>query len=931
MSPRKQTQASHGGVGSPGSQPISNQSTGTTERGRQRLAGWRRWVFPLAAAVFVPALLLTGVELALRAARYGYPPDFFVPIARDAYTTNQRYGWRFFPRAVARTPVVTRLTAEKGSDTYRVFVLGGSAAMGTPDPAFGFARILEVMLRESYPDRRFEVVNAAMTAIDSHVVLDIAKACARHAPDLFVVYLGNNEVVGPHGPGTVFGGFSPNLSLVRLGMWVRTLRIGQALAATITPRQAGPDQWRGLEMFLDRQLAADDPRLETVYRHLRRNLRDLAEVARRSGARLLLSTIATNLETNPPFASRHRRDLTDSERATWRAHVDGGAASAAAGRHAAAVAAFQEAMRLDDQVAELHYRLARVYQADGRADQARRHFVRARDLDGLRFRADTTINEIIREVAEETGTSGVLFVDAEQALARPTAHSEDVGGSELFYEHVHLRFPGSYRLARAVFDKVHDHLQGSTDTPAVAPPPSPRRSAELLALTDWDRHQSAFAIYQTAKRPPFTNQLDHDARQRARRQATQTLNALSRQGLERVERIHRDALLRAPGDLFLTEKLAYLLEERGAWAEAAALWRDLSERVPGVLAWDIQLGFALLEQGQSDAALAQMRRVVESWPRSALASVNLGRVFEQRGQIDAADQAFRRALDLNPSHELARLKLGALLAQNGRLDQANTHYREALRIVPESAEAHFGLGTVLERQHELAEAESAYAQAVRVDPDLVKARNNLGYVLQQQGRHAEAIEAYRAAAQVDPLYTLAHFNLADALLAQGDVEGAVEAYRTGLAVSPDNQAARVNLAAALQLLGRSSGAATQYRLVLARQADATRALHGLAWILATADDPALRDAREAVRLAEEANRLSGGKTPEVLEALAVAYARAGDTDKAVQTTARAIELARAEGKEALVARLTRRAADAAPARRRADRKPATSPPGATRR
>jgi len=41
--------------------------------------------------------------------------------------------------------------------------------------------------------------------------LEIAKDCAHHQADLFILYLGNNEVVGPYGAGTVFTPLSSNL------------------------------------------------------------------------------------------------------------------------------------------------------------------------------------------------------------------------------------------------------------------------------------------------------------------------------------------------------------------------------------------------------------------------------------------------------------------------------------------------------------------------------------------------------------------------------------------------------------------------------------------------------------------------------------------------------------------------------------------------
>ena len=57
-------------------------------------------------------------------------------------------------------------------------MLGGSAAQGFPDPMYGIAPLLEAMLVDHYPEVRFEVINAAISAINSHVVLPIAVSVA---------------------------------------------------------------------------------------------------------------------------------------------------------------------------------------------------------------------------------------------------------------------------------------------------------------------------------------------------------------------------------------------------------------------------------------------------------------------------------------------------------------------------------------------------------------------------------------------------------------------------------------------------------------------------------------------------------------------------------------------------------------------------------
>src|SRR5262249_44821333 len=150
--------------------------------------------------------------------------------AQPVYVENLDFGRRFFSPGLARAPLPVVFEAEKPPRTCRIFVLGESAAMGFPAPSFSFARILEALLGARFPETRFEVVNTAMTAVDSHVVRQIARDCADHHPDLFVVYMGNNEVVGPFGASGVLGSFSPSLNLIRASLGIKETRTGQLLS-----------------------------------------------------------------------------------------------------------------------------------------------------------------------------------------------------------------------------------------------------------------------------------------------------------------------------------------------------------------------------------------------------------------------------------------------------------------------------------------------------------------------------------------------------------------------------------------------------------------------------------------------------------------------------------------------------------------------------
>src|SRR5271166_2422837 len=148
-----------------------------------RSVSWRRWLSISAVAVLVPVLLLAVVEIGLRVGGVGNPTGVMRPCTiqgRPAYCDNQYFAAPFFPPGMYRSPRPYVIPASKAPGTYRIFVLGESVAWGDPDPTYGFARYLEVMLRERFPQVKFEVVNASITAINSHVLLPMVKDLAQY-------------------------------------------------------------------------------------------------------------------------------------------------------------------------------------------------------------------------------------------------------------------------------------------------------------------------------------------------------------------------------------------------------------------------------------------------------------------------------------------------------------------------------------------------------------------------------------------------------------------------------------------------------------------------------------------------------------------------------------------------------------------------------
>jgi len=434
--------------------------------------------------VVLPCLCLGLVELILRIAGVGYPTAFFLSEqirGKPVFVENDRFGLQFFPPLLARSPSPLIMRAEKPNNGCRIFILGESAALGDPEPAFGFGRYLQVLLHDRFPQTDFEVICTAMTAINSHAIVPIARECAKYQGDIWVVYMGNNEFVGPFGPSTVFGSRVPPLSAIRLGLALKKTRLGQLLSQ-LGARQPNQKTWGGMKMFLDHQVAPNDSRKAKVYGYFRSNLETILGAARKAGAKVVLSTVAVNLEDCSPFASSHT-NLLETQKKAWQGCYDSGVYAQAAGDFSAAISNYQEAARSDVSFAELQFRWGQCALALTNPLAAKLHFQLARDFDSLPFRTDDQLNQVIREVGKEHSMEGVLLMDAEAALF--AGEAPGIPGKESFFEHVHLNFEGNYKIARVLAEQVTSLLPESLKKADIRNWPSFQQCVRGLALTDW--------------------------------------------------------------------------------------------------------------------------------------------------------------------------------------------------------------------------------------------------------------------------------------------------------------------------------------------------------------------------------------------------------------------------------------------------------------
>jgi tetratricopeptide (TPR) repeat protein len=752
----------------------------------------RRVFFRLLLAVAIPAAFFALLEGGLRVGGFGRDPRFFIPDeAAGMWRTNPRFTESFFPASFGLKPLNFRLPRQKPAGVKRVFVLGESAAMGVPEPAFALAPQLEAQLRARLPGVRVEVHNLGVTAINSHVVARIADEALEFEPDLLVVYLGNNEVVGPWGPGSAVTGGSPPRWLIRTALAVKSTRVGQLLEwlAAQVGGTGAPREWGGMEMFRDRLVPGDDPRLERVAAHFAANLGDILASARDRGVPVVLSTVAVNLRDCAPFASLPAAEegaawVREFEEAVWLAAVE---------RPAEAEAAFRRVLAAQPLHAETHFRLARLREAAGDPAGARRHYLEARQSDALRFRADERVNDLIRAAARP----GDGFVDAARALGAAGDSAATPAGSELFFEHVHLTWEGNQALARLLAAEAAVRLGAG---PAVAAP-SPDEIAASVGFTPLARLGQWRAMEELTARPPFTAQFDFgEYRGRLEREIAALERRLADPAARRAAAMAVDrARERDPDNPRLVFQAAHAWMQAGESARALRLNDHLATLVPPSPEQAVQRAYLLQELQRPNEAESLLLATVESDPHYLQAYALLARLWASTGRVELAGQRFGEWARARPANRIIGSTHAQLLAMAGDWYGAEREWARVLRFVPDDESV---LGPLVERLAEtnrLDEAVEHMRRAFAYNPRSFTNNARLVQVAEERGDREAAVRYMHALAASGPVNARLHLDLAARLQALGRPDEALAALHEARRVATQEGDAEAGREAAQRL------------------------------------------------------------------------------------------------------------------------------------
>ncbi len=411
-----------------------------------------------AIALCLPILLLLVVELLLRLFGYGHDTSLFIRYPDDPrYWVMNKYASAlyFSDTANATRGSIEPFAVQKATNTFRVFVLGESTTAGYPYFHNGsFDRWLQFRLMHEHPELHFEFINVSLTAVNSWTVLDFGRQVLQYQPDAVLVYTGHNEYYGALGIGSTSHIANSRL-LVRTVLTMRRLRLVQLLGSFFSafrPSGASPDARENLlqRMAADQRIVYGSAAYEAGIRQFRDNMEELCRLVDAKGIPLFLSNLVSNEKDQPPLGedSAARREFTFGDSA-YRA-CDYGV--------------------------------------------ARRHYIQAKEVDPLRFRAPAAIDsEILRLCA---GYPHVHLVDAQKFLrgASPTG----ILGRETLLEHVHPNLYGYALLSEAFYTSMQGLFGAATG--------SKMSFDELLAkmpVTAVDSLNGAYTIMMLKSRWPF--------------------------------------------------------------------------------------------------------------------------------------------------------------------------------------------------------------------------------------------------------------------------------------------------------------------------------------------------------------------------------------------------------------------------------------------
>ncbi len=333
--------------------------------------------------------------------------------------------------------------------------------------------------------------------------------------------------------------------------------------------------------------------------------------------------------------------------------------------------------------------------------------------------------------------------------------------------------------------------------------------------------------------------------------------------LEDAVTLYEKALAIVPGVSPTLIRLASVYAELGNADKAEWLYGEALRTDPASAAAEAGLGELLLGQDRPEEAVVLLERALDKTPEANRLYYPLALAYRKLGNQDKAREllAWRGSVGVRPADpvidSLADLKTGErvylLQGQSafrvGRYPEAAEKFRQALDINPGSIAGWIDLGSALGQSGQTDEAIAAFERAVELAPGNETALFNLGVLLSRRGEYVRSIDYLSQAGQFAPADGQIRYELAHALRLAGRWEDSILHFDAAIQAFPEQEAPRLGKAQAQARLDDLAGARKTLEDGLEQITGSAVLAQALSRILASAEDPQVRDGDKAVQLA----------------------------------------------------------------------------------
>lgn len=592
-----------------------------------------------ALALALPVLFFVVLEMGLRYFDYGHPRELFLE-ASDRYGNepylipNEEVARRYFGRnGYAPAPRVELFRRHKPGNGYRIFVLGESTTASWPYPTNAmFSRVLEQRLSDAFPDRYIEVVNIGIAALNSFALTDFIDEVLAQQPDAILIYVGHNEFYGALGAASsVSVGRSRRLVKTYMALLqFRTVALVRDVIGMGKGWLAGSaadsrDTTLMQRMIGDRQVEYGGEIFQAAKDNYADNLREIFAKSKAAGVPLLISEVVSNVRDLPPFAS-----LENSAQP-------------------AANSVYAQAQQLE---------------REGKFEQARVAYYRAKDLDGVPFRAPEAINEAIHQAATEFNVPVVLMKSYFEG-----ASPNSIIGASLMLEHVHPNIEGYFLMSEAFFDSMQRYgfiepFWRANQIPAWF-------YRQSWPITELDRAIGEMQILNLTDHPPFA----------PKKAVARTMASFVPQG--KVQELALQAFRDEKSYQDAHVELAKFYEAQGQLDRGFREYEAMIAAEPHNIGVYIKAIESLLQRNDHEKAMPLLQASLQI-KNTSFANKWIGMIYLQHGNAREALPFLERADAMSSKDDHLLYHLGVCYVLNKRLDHARNVLQKMKQTVPDS-------------------------------------------------------------------------------------------------------------------------------------------------------------------------------------------------------------------------------------------------------